>query len=522
MSTKLAIPISARTVETAARQIDAAKQAGADIIELRVDYLDGLNASMVNQLITSVKGSGESSVLVTCRDSTEGGTGAHLVDLRIQVLTEAVKEGADFIDVEFQNYQQEKIHRKTKQALDANPNTRLILSAHDFEGKFDSINDLYNDIRNVESSAVPKLVYTANHINDCFEALDLLHEAKGKLIAFCMGQAGLISRILAKKLGSFLTFASLDEISATAPGQLTAGVLKELYRFDSINDETEIFGVMGSPVAHSASPVVFNACFEKSDMNKLYLPLLIEDGQGEFNDFMDNVLARPWLDFRGFSVTIPHKQNALDYAKEHGGFVEPLALRIGAVNTLVVDNDGNLSAYNTDYTGALDAIIQTLGIEMKDLKDLPVTVIGAGGVSRAVVAGLTDIGTKVMIYNRTIDKGMRLAEEFGCQFAGLDGLPNLDAKLLINCTSLGMHPDVDATAVPKEYLKKNMVVFDTVYNPAETRLLKEAKEIGAITIDGLSMFVNQAAQQYKLFTNNECDRELMGKVLSEKLSQILA
>jgi 3-dehydroquinate dehydratase/shikimate dehydrogenase len=519
---KLAIPVSANTIETATRQIDSAKQAGAEIIELRMDYLKDLNVSQVKQLIKETKRSSQSAVLITCRDSREGGIGKHLEDLRIQLFIEAVKQGADFIDLEFQNYRQDKIRQKVQQVLHENPLAKLILSAHNFEGKFDSVSDLYNKIRNIEPSAIAKLVYTAKHINDCFEAFDVLHDSDGDVITFCMGKAGLISRVLAKKLGSFLTFASLNTESATAPGQLTARELKALYRFDSVDTNTELFGVIGCPVAHSASPAVFNACFAKAGMNKLYLPLLLEGAAHEFNSFLDNILARPWLDFHGFSITIPHKKNALDYVKSSGGFVEPLAERIGAVNTLVLDNEGKLNAYNTDYNGALDAITDTLDIMKEDLEDLPVAVIGAGGVARAIVAVLSDVGAKVKIYNRTVKKGKRLAKEFDCEFAGLDDLPNLDTKLLINCTSLGMHPEVETTPIDKKYLKEDMTVFDTVYNPSETRLLKEAREVGAKTVNGLSMFVNQAAQQYKLFINNEPDKELMANVLSEKLSKIRA
>ncbi|MHC4293510.1 MAG: type I 3-dehydroquinate dehydratase [Planctomycetota bacterium] len=473
MSTKFAIPVSADTIKTATRQIEAAMLAGAEIIELRIDYLKDLSVSVARELISAVRCSGRSAVLVTCRDSREGGIGKHPADLRIQLLIEAAKEKADFIDLEFQNYHQDEIRQKVQQELHKNSLTRLILSAHDFEGKFDNINDLLKNIRNIEPSAIPKLVYTAQHINDCFEAFDLLHCSDDNVIALCMGKSGLISRILAKKLGSFLTFASLDTESTTAPGQLTTRELKDLYRFDSINCETQLYGVIGSPVVHSASPAVFNACFAKAGMNELYLPLLIEGGANEFNSFLDNILTRPWLHFHGFSVTIPHKRNALDYLNNNGGFVEPLAERIGAVNTLVIDKDGKLSAYNSDYAGAMDAITDTLGIEREDLKNWPVTIIGAGGVARAIVAGLSDVGARVKIYNRTIEKGKGLAEEFDCEFTGLDDLPDLDTKLLINCTSLGMHPDVDNTPVPKEFLKEDMTVFDTVYNPAETRLLKE-------------------------------------------------
>jgi 3-dehydroquinate dehydratase/shikimate dehydrogenase len=158
-----------------------------------------------------------------------------------------------------------------------------------------------------------------------------------------------------------------------------------------------------------------------------------------------------------------------------------------------------------------------MGISRAELKALPVAVVGAGGVARAIVAGLSDAGAKIKIYNRTIEKAERLAAEFGCEFAGLDDLPNLDAKLLINCTSIGMHPNVDETPVPAQYLQtclersreKGMAVFDTVYNPAETLLLKQAKKAGAKTIDGLSMFINQALAQFKLFTGQDGNSALM-------------
>jgi 3-dehydroquinate dehydratase/shikimate dehydrogenase len=151
------------------------------------------------------------------------------------------------------------------------------------------------------------------------------------------------------------------------------------------------------------------------------------------------------------------------------------------------------------------------------LKDLPVAVIGAGGVARAIVAGLSDAGAKIKIYNRTFEKGEKLAAEFGCFFAPLDDLPNVQAKLVINCTSIGMHPNTDATPLPRECIKKDMVVFDTVYNPVETLLLRQAKKARAKTIDGLSMFVNQACAQSKLFTGQKANPDSMRKTVSKYL-----
>ena len=233
---------------------------------------------------------------------------------------------------------------------------------------------------------------------------------------------------------------------------------------------------------------------------------------------MRNVLTRKWLNFVGFSVTIPHKENALNFARNRRSFVEPLAEKIGAVNTLVVSKDDKVKAYNTDYIAALNAITSGLDITRAGLKELPVAIIGAGGVARAIVAGLSDAGAKIKIYNRTVERAQRLAAEFNCDFAPLDDLANLDTKLVINCTSIGMHPNVDQSPLPKEYIKKDMVVFDTVYNPAQTLLLKQAKQIGAKTIDGLSMFINQAAAQFKLFTGQDANPDLMRKTVLANLS----
>ncbi|MHC4791069.1 MAG: shikimate dehydrogenase [Planctomycetota bacterium] len=517
--TYLAVPIAAENLNQAGKQIKAAKAGGAEILELRTDYLQSLSVDLVEKLVAEARSATGKAVpiIVTCRDKRQGGAIDYPDKLRVEILTAALKAGAEFIDFEYENFLTAENKEKIKLALSQTPKGKLILSTHDFETKFTNIDGLYHHILSVYRAAIPKLVYTANHINDCFDALDLLHRTTGQRTVFCMGEPCIISRIIAKKLGSFDTFASIDDKTATAPGQLTIQQLKELYRYDSINSETELFGVIGSPVAHSLSPAIHNASFTKARVNKVYLPLLVEGGKQESDQFMQNILARPWLGFHGLSVTIPHKRNALDFVRENKGSIEPLAEKIGAANTLVIDEDGGLSAYNTDCAAALDAIKSGFGKGVS-LKDLPVAVIGAGGVARAIVAGLSDAGAKIKIYNRTVKKAESLAAEFDCDFAGLDELPKLDTKLVINCTSIGMHPNTDSSILPKEYIKKDMIVFDTVYNPADTLLLKEAKEAGAKTIDGLSMFINQAAAQFKLFTNQEADLKLMRKTATNCFS----
>jgi 3-dehydroquinate dehydratase/shikimate dehydrogenase len=513
--TRLTVPISAQSPDEALKQIKKAKSAGAEMLELRIDYIEGLCVDLVNKLVGNLKNTKgkQLPVIVTCRDKRQGGVIDYSVRLRLEVLIAALKAGADFIDLEYDNFLTTEHQEKIRRALSQSSKGRLILSVHNFETKFADINKLFRSISTICPGTIPKLVYTANHINDCFEAFDLLHRTSGDRIVFCMGQAGLISRILANKLGSFVTFASIDADSATAPGQLNISELRDSYRFDNIQADTELFGVIADPVGHSLSPAIHNACFAEMKMNRLYLPLWVQGQKQEFGTFMNNVLLRKWLSFRGFSVTIPHKRNALDYAGTNQGFIEPLAEKIGAVNTLIIRSDGKVKAYNTDYTAALEAIMSGMKINKTKLKDLPVAVVGAGGVARAIVAGLSDTGAKIKIYNRTIEKAEKLAAEFNCEFAPLDELENLNAKLLVNCTSIGMHPDVEATPVPKEYLNKSMAVFDTVYNPAETLLLKDAKKKKAKTIDGVSMFVNQAMAQFKLFTGTDGNPDLMRETI---------
>ncbi len=547
--TYLAVPISAKNAAQAAEQVRRASAGGAEMLELRTDYLEGLTADLAKQVLRQTRAlAGEAMpLIVTCRDAREGGAIDYPESLRLGVLTMALGEGAGFIDVEFVNFRKAPFRQRIESAL-AEAKGRLVLSTHDFAGPFDDIKRRHHDIVQACPAAVPKLVCTASHINDCFGAFDLLHEADGDCIVLCMGQAGLISRVLARKLGGLVTFASLDEASGTAPGQVTLDAFKGLYRHDSMGRETELFGVIADPVGHSLSPAIHNACLADEGINGVYLPLLVQGGREGLFGFLDNVLARPWLGFCGFSVTIPHKHSALDYVRQKGGLVEPLAAQIGAANTLVVERravgrasslagdcrarthdlqhdragcgDAGMSriaAYNTDYAGALDAIAAGMGITREGFRDMPVAVVGAGGVSRAIVAGLTDAGAKVTVYNRTVDRAEQLASDFHCAYSGLDGLSHLDAKLIVNGTSIGMHPKVDATPVPPEVLKPDMAVFDTVYNPAETLLLKHAKAAGAKTIDGVAMFVNQALAQFHLFTGHPANPALMRSVVLDSL-----
>jgi 3-dehydroquinate dehydratase/shikimate dehydrogenase len=516
--TILAVSISAQDEETFLNQLKLAQSHGAEGIELRVDALNHPDIETILNLIHAVKKS-KLPLIVTCRNVSEGGVRHVDFSHRLGLYKKAIEAEADFVDIEYRTFKHPDVHSVIKAALETSQ-TRLILSAHNFEGPFDDIQILYESILNLYPEAIPKIVFLARHLNDCFTVFDLLLNAEGPLIAFCMGPAGLISRLLAKKLGAAITYAAIDESNATAPGQISVEKMKAVYRWDAMNDETEIFGVIGNPVAHSLSPLLYNACFDKEKINALYLPFLIEGQDIEFSVFLDQIRRLNKLGFGGFSVTIPHKTNALNYANQHGDYVDPLAVSIGSVNTLKIGFNGLISAYNTDYSGAMDALMHVVGGEKHRLHQTNIAVIGAGGVARAVVAGLADAGARVTIYNRTVSRAKSLAKEFRCKAENLDAVCKTNAEILINCTSIGMHPRTDACPVPEEVIRKDMIVFDTVYNPIETMLLSKAKAAGARVVNGAEMFIRQAIAQYKIFIGQEPDENLIRRLISKELCRV--
>ncbi|MCK4999582.1 MAG: shikimate dehydrogenase [Anaerohalosphaera sp.] len=516
----LAVSIAESNLSTATGQMQKAKAAGADMLELRLDHLCDLTVERAVNMIAAAR-SLSLPIIATCRDSNEGGVNDYPADLRLAVLLESIVAGVDFVDCEFDNFAGET-KEQIKKVLRVNPGCRLILSAHNFKGTFPDINQLYDNIHSSCPDAIPKLVYTAKHINDCFPAIDLLRNRRSDAIVLCMGNAGMMMRLLSGKFGGFLSFASLDPENATAPGQITIDDMIGLYRWRSINSDTLVYGVIGSPVGHSISPAVFNACFDKDGINAVYLPLLVDGQSEQFDEFLHNIISRHRqgdTDFGGFSVTIPHKANALEYAERKGQMVEPLAINIGAANTIRIGLNGSISLYNTDYAGAIDALADAIGVSRHGLHSLTVAVIGAGGAGRAIVAGLVDVGAKVTIYNRTLQKAIALADEFGCKYAPAESIDSLTAQVIVNCTSIGMYPNTDASPVPAKCLKPAMTVFDTVYNPLQTMLLTQAKAAGANVVSGDEMFVRQAMAQYKIFTGQTANENIMRKTVLAKLGK---
>lgn len=514
--TYLAAPIGVREAGDLAAALAQARAGGAEMIELRLDYLAHPSAEECRVMVAEAKRTGL-PVVATCRAAGEGGRFAGSEEEREDLLEAVLGAEPDYVDVELATWGRWSDARRRRWA--ARPR-QLILSSHDFAGL---PGDLGERVRALcaTPAAVVKVAYTAQSLEEAFAALDVLHEGAGGkgLAALAMGEAGSITRLLAKKLGAFLTFASLERGAESAPGQGTLAEMRGVYRWEAVGPQTRVLGVIGRPVGHSLSPALHNAAFAATGYDGIYLPLDVGAGYEHFRAAVEGLRGRPWLHVRGLSVTLPHKENALRWLEEAGGTVEAPARRIGAVNTIVFESDGGVRGYNTDYAGALEALGEKLPGGRAGLGGMSAAVIGAGGVARAIVAGLVDAGAVVTVFNRTAERARQLAGEFGCRALPLEELGRQEARLLVNATSVGMHPKAEAAAVDSCCLRPGMMVFDTVYNPARTRLLREAEEAGATVVDGVSMFVNQAAGQFERFTGRAAPKDLMRRVVEGLLRE---
>jgi len=487
----ICIPITTRSTEDTISEMSLASKC-ADIIELRIDYIPELQDA--EKCIKESLKCKTKPVIVTNRPEREGGKFSGSERDRLRLLQKAIDLGADYIDVEYDSIKQ-IVRRK---------DCKVIISCHNFKETPQDLSKIYNDICQHKPDIV-KIVTYANDITDNIRIFELLNTANIPIISFCMGELGHISRILTRKFGGLLTFASLEGGKESAPGQLTVDELSKTYHFKNINKETKLYGVIGNPVSHSMSPVIHNASFTEKGLNNVYVPLKVTNIGTFIKEYRE-------IDFQGFSVTIPHKESVLPFLDT----VEHTTEKIGAINT-IVRQDGKLTGYNTDCIAALMALDNSLRETGSTLNDKKVSIVGAGGVARAIAFGLGEKGCDITIYNRTIERAEKLSNDVKCRFKRFEEINNLNSDILINTTPIGMFPEVDRTPVPENVLKEGMIVFDAVYNPIETKLLRDARERGCHTVNGLTMFINQAAEQFRLWTNIDPPVELMSNVVREIL-----
>jgi 3-dehydroquinate dehydratase/shikimate dehydrogenase len=333
-------------------------------------------------------------------------------------------------------------------------------------------------------------------------------------IAIAMGEIGTFTRVLGAKYGAPFTYANFNVDRSFAPGMLRFDELKRDYFYDEINAETEVYAVIGDPIGQTLSPPIHNAAFRSLGQNKVMVPIPMPGGRLKAS--LDEVA---WLGIKGYSITIPHKQAVIPLLTQADGAVE----RTGSCNTMIVKEDGTRVGYNSDYRAAMDSLEAAYGgVEggVSPLMNKNVLILGAGGVARPIAFGMVRRGAIVTICNRNDDKATKLAEEVSCRSANWTMRASFLPDIVINCTPVGMHPNVDDTAMPPAGFRPGMTVMDTVYHPENTMLLKLARERECKTVSGVDMFIRQAAIQSQLYTGQVPPTELMRDVVRRKLGPI--
>jgi 3-dehydroquinate dehydratase / shikimate dehydrogenase len=493
MKTKICISVAANSIKGAKADLKESEKL-CDLTELRIDFIEDIDSDKLGELL-SLK---TKEVIVTCRSKSTGGKFTGSNEEKVKLIKQAIDNGADYVDLEI-----ELGPEIIKGIIKNKKRAKIIVSYHNFDKtpKVEELGGIYSKIKKLNPDFV-KIVSHANSINDNFEIFKLLKGKQG-LISFCMGLRGEISRILAPKFESLFTFASLEGNKESAPGQVTIKEIKEVYNIELVNTETQVVGVIGEFAENSMSKYMHNFGFKQLNLNFVYVPFKIRTN--ELEEFVKNLRD---FNFKGSSVTIPHKTRIMDFVDE----VDDTAKSIGAVNTLV-NKDGRLIGYNTDYYGAIEALKEKINISHQN-----VLIIGAGGAARAVIYGLKKENAFVTVVNRDFEKASKLADEFGVKAAKIGNLRGLieDNHVLINATSVGMHKNEGKSIINKGDITEKKVVMDLVYNPSITKLISTAKDSGCETITGNRMLIYQAMKQFVLWTDTHPGFDLMESALMSK------
>ncbi|MEC7565057.1 MAG: shikimate dehydrogenase [Planctomycetota bacterium] len=465
---------------------------GARLVELRLDYIRR------NVTLKRLLNDRPSPVIITCRREQDGGKWSGSEEDRVILLRAAIVEGVDYIDLEEDIADQVPRYGVTKR----------IISLHDFEETPTNLEAIHQRLVDKDADIV-KIACLANCPGDVTRMLHLVKSSDIPTVGICMGDVGTPSRLLAGKFGAPFTYGTFHQERQLAPGQLSFEQMTDTFRYEGIDAETEVFGVIADPVGHSMSPIIHNAAFASMGMNRVYIPLRIPP------DHLEQFIRdAPALGIRGLSVTIPHKESVMAMLTK----IETGARKIGAVNTIVFDGD-EVIGYNTDLYGAMINLADAAGVDpdAKWLENKRVLLLGAGGVARAIGMGVVDRGAELHISSRTHERALELAYELKCEAVPWDNRHQVTPDVLINGTPVGMHPNVNETPYEASGLTRKTIVFDTIYNPEQTLLIKLARQNGCVTVSGVDMFVRQAELQFKFFTGQEAPIDVMKESLRKSI-----
>lgn len=469
----------------------ALAEKGAELVELRVDWLS--RSAELSRLLPKRP----TPVIFTCRRPVDGGRWNGSEEERQTLLRAAIVAGVEYVDLERDIAP--KIRRYGK--------TQRIVSHHDFTQTPDDLEEIYASMCELDADII-KIVTMAHSPRDCVRLLKLVDGAKKPTVAFCMGEFGVISRLLCGRYGAPFTYATFSKEREIAPGQLSFQEMRSLYRYDQITRQTQVYGVLGDPIGHSLSPLLHNTAFQQTGTDAVYLPLRVPVDQ-----FRETLEAFQWIGIRGYSVTIPHKEAALASFPK----CDERVREIGAANTIYRDANDQWRTENTDLTAALDSLQQAFR-EGESLEGKRVLLLGAGGAARAVGYGVIQRGGLLVVTSRKAERARTLAEELGCKYCTWENRGSEGIDVLINCTPVGMSPNVDDTPFLETWLQETMLVFDTIYNPEQTLLIRHARERGCRAVTGVEMFVRQAAAQYQLFTGQAPPVDSMRDTLRRSIS----
>lgn len=478
-------------------EIQEAAKRGARLIELRLDFL--AKAPDFRRLLANKP----CPLVATVRRPADGGRWSGSEAERLMLLRQAVVSGFDWVDLESDIADEIRRFKDVKR----------IVSYHNLRETPANLERIHEHLCKQDPDVV-KIAVTAQRPTDNLRVLRLIQNSPKPTVAFCMGDLGVASRILCLKYGAPFTYASFNRERVLAPGMMSFEELCHTYPLELIDKESAVFGVIGDPVAHSLSPLIHNNAFRKLNLNGVYVPFRVP--RSELQHFLQEFRKIP---VQGYSVTIPHKEAVEALAEEK----DTDASETHSANTLIHTERG-FSAYNTDYQAALDSLLANMPVSPEGfpptLHSRAVLLLGAGGVARSLAFGLHREGALLTISNRTYERGHRLAEEVGCRAVDWEARHSVISEIVINCTSVGMAPDMDQSPLHFSYLKPGMVVFDTVYTPENTLLIKEARQRGCHVITGVDMFVRQAGLQFKLFTGQDPPLDHMRRIVKRELSPV--
>jgi 3-dehydroquinate dehydratase/shikimate dehydrogenase len=469
---------------------------GAELVELRLDYIRGeLN---LKRLLADRP----CPVLISCRRERDGGKYNGTEEQRQTLLRTAVAEGVEYVDIE----------ADIAAAIPRFGKTKRVISLHDFRKTPDDLESLHRRLCELDADLV-KICTMANHTHDNLRMLRIVRDSKVPTLGVCMGDIGILTRILAGRFGAPFTFATFHHERALAPGQLSYDQMTNVYHYDQIDDQTEIYGVIADPIGHSLSPLIHNAAFAQQKLNKVYIPIRVP--RENLSSFIDDA---PEYGIKGLSVTIPHKESVLEKVTK----ADTAVRGIGACNTIVWDGKER-RGYNTDYQAAMSSLEEALGIRPKQRKPLrgkTALVLGAGGVGRAIAYGLVRRGAHVVVTDGIVRRAEQLAQHLDCRSVDWSQRHSVSAELLVNCTPVGMHPNVDESPFDKHHMRPAMLVFDVVYNPETTLMIKYARSRNCRVVTGVDMFVRQACLQFHHFTGQDGPADLMRDVLRRTIAAV--